>query len=181
MKRTFKLYSVTNPGTPQPVVGTTSTNAVFANTAPQSVLVADSFAFRSGDYAFFGVGATAERVQVLRVPDATHIQVILNKNHGAGIYVTLSLAMTAVYIQRENGGAGSLYIFYPDQQFSASQVPPVIAGRIKCICELKSVAVGVQPTEFSSANNFGANPDDLAYFWVDGDAADFYLPSVDIT
>jgi hypothetical protein len=181
-KRTFKEFSITTTSTPQPLVGTLTTSALIANSAPQAIPIADSslVIFRKNDYVWIDQGSSAERIQVTSV-SAGFITGIVTKNHLTGVTVALSIPFTGIYCQTIQGNAADLVIFYPDQQFSAAQVAPNLAGLIKAFVILYQVTSPTQPVDVGNANNFGANPDDLAYYWIAGTSGDSYLPSIDQT
>lgn len=182
MKRTWKSFTVASGGTPQPIVGTLTATALLAATAPQSIQVVDSSMFRRGDFFWLDVGSNAERIMVTAIADGTHVSGIVTKAHATGVTVALDPSFTALYVQTISGNnAAGLVIFYPDQQFSSQRVAPNKTGLVKAIAVLMAVTAPTQPIDFSTANNFGANPDSLGYYWIDGTTGDGYLVSVDIT
>lgn len=188
MGRTWKDFSITSGGTPQPLVGTTISANIIASPAFQSVQVADTSMFDglSGSEAFIDTFSNAEKI-LLKVVDGTHISAIFTKNHTSGAAISLSMYFTGLYVQTKAGNTGSIFIFNNTSQF----VPQPSAGvqsltmnktnHVLCRAELQPVTVPTQPVEISSANNYGANPDNIAYWWVDGTTGDVYLPSIDIT
>lgn len=180
-KRTFKQFSITSGGTPQPLVGTLTTSALIPNVLAQSIPVTDSSMFNISDIAYLDVGAKAEQVRVLSVPDSTHIKGIVTLAHATSATVALGIPFSALYVETIPGNSAAIVIFYPDKQFSVAQVAPNKTGLIKAVSQLQPVSAGVPATYLSSANIFGSNPDNLAFYWVDGQTGDLYLPSVDIT
>ena len=180
-KRTWKSFSITAGGTPQPLVGTLTTAALIANTAPQNIPVSDSSMFRTSDHLYLDVGAKAERIRVLSVPDATHVNGVVTLVHATSAPVALFIPFCALYVQTLPGNTAALVFFYPDQQFSAARVAPNKTGLIKAFYQAEPVTAPTPPVELSSANNYGANPDNLAFYWIDGNTGDGYLPSIDQT
>lgn len=179
-QRAFKYFTITAGGTPQPLIGTLTTAAILALPAgaspstPVSVPVSDSSMFLKGDWVIVDNSGTPERAFVFGVPDGTHVQLTgLQLAHASGSTVSLSILVNNIYVQTKDGNAGAIFIGTSGSMVKASGV--------SVITKLQQVAVGVQPTEFSSAmSGMGLNPIDVGQIWIDGTTADSYLPSLGI-
>jgi len=180
-KRTFKSFTITAGGTPQPLVGTLTTSALVPTAAPQSIPVSDTSMFRKNDNMWLDQGASAEKIQVLKVIDTTHIQGIVTLVHATSAMVALSINFTNLLVQPLVGNGNLVTIFYSDRQYTSAQVVSNTTGLINAIKQLEPVTSPAQPNEFNVQNQFGSNPDDLAFYQIDGTTGQSYLPSIDIT
>lgn len=171
MLRSFKYFTVTS-GTTQPLVGTTLSAAITGSASAQSVAVADSSMFLVGDYVL--VGTVTERVKITAIADGTHITGVFPTSVATGANVRLYAPCTSVYVQTLDGNAGNIFIG------NASTITP--ATGVGAICKLTKSTATNQPTEFSTGNVYGFNPENIANFWVTGDNTnDSYLPSFEQT
>ena len=176
MKRQFAYQTLTAGGTPQPVFGTTLTAAVGpkgsrANNL-QSIAVTSSAIFlnKGGDWIILDpLGANPERLNVLGVPDSTHIQVQgVEFTHNNGVFVQLADSVFSVYIQCQPGNTGDIYI--------GGQGMVKATGPFYALLILTS-ASAVQPIEFNDYVGDGMNVLDTADYWFDGTTGDKILPS----
>ena len=181
MKRAFKGFVVTTPGTPQPLVGTTLAQAIIAGTNNVNVQVADSSMFVKGDWSLLidANGANRERVMVASIPDGTHVVLqgennkVLAFNRAIGAFLQLSGACSSVIVQGGVANAAGLYI-------GARQtiVKATLAG---VIYRLIQTAAGIQPPAYVDGSSTSSNSDDMANWWIDADNnTDIYLPSFGI-
>jgi hypothetical protein len=166
--RTFKQYVIATGGTPQPLIGTLLNGAVTASPVAQSVLVDDSSMFRVGDRAMIGRTTSGqELVDITAIANSTHITAIFTQAHADNSNVALLLECSAFFIQVSGDNSGNIYLGTDGL---------VKTGDVHVILE-----IGGSITMFSSANIFGANPENVVDYWVDGTTNDVYLPSVTIT
>jgi hypothetical protein len=180
-KRTFKKFTIAAGGTPQPLVGTTTTAATGpGGTDPNgdpsvvTVAVTDSSMFFQGCRVVIGSIANSdeERVWVQKVPTSTSIVVQgMAKTHVTSSYVRLSLACEAIYIQTTPGNAANIYL--GTQGLVKSTYANVIAVLINV------AASGVQPLEYTDPY-YMADAGDVSQYWVDGTTGDGYLPSLTV-
>lgn len=173
--RTFQYYSIAATGTPQPLVGTTLTAALAANSNPDVpflATVASSAMFRQNDYFMVTNNSTGvqERIKVRSVPSGTTVQLqgVLNNSYPSGSSVSLGILVNSTYVQAKDGNAGTLYIGNAWNMTSAGA---------SLIAQLKAVASGTQPNEFRDGRSAGINGDDSSDFWIVGNSGDSYLPS----
>lgn len=178
-QRTFKYIPIVAGGTPQPLIGTTTTAIV--GPAPDSrspnvsIPVADSSIAVAGDYVVVDTGAAIERVTVVKIPDATHIIVSqLANNHASGVIVRNGNTVNSVYVQTLDGNGAAIFI--------GNSSAMVKATGVGIIAKLQNVPLGSQPSDWSQSDAAGGmNPISLADFWVDGTTGDQYLPSFRLT
>jgi len=182
VNRTFKKYTIQAGGTPQPVVGTwlTATTAPTAADPEGEILtnfpVNDSSMFQPGDYAqFIKANLTAiELGRVQKVPDGTHItvrgiaQTRVGGAFGTGDFVALALPANKTYIQSTPGNTGLLFL---------GTIGLVKATFANVIETLQNIVGGTQPTDYSDARYYSADPVNIADLWIDGSTGDGYLPS----
>lgn len=178
MQRTFKYFTIAAGGTPQPLIGTTTTAvitpslaSVFPTPSPVGLPIADSSMFTKGDVIFVDVGANQEVAVVFSVPTSTLLQVTgLFKAHSSGVYVGLNIPVNSLYVQTKDGNAAAIYIGTSNSMVKATGVG--------VIAKLQNVSSGSQPVEFvGSLVGLGANPYSVGQIWVDGNTGDSYLPS----
>lgn len=179
--RAFKAYTIAAGGTPQPLIGTTTTAATGpGGTDPNGDLsvvkipVADSSMFQGGDWAIIGSTANAdeERVWVKSAPDSTHI--IVQKmalTHVTASYVRLSVMCQTVDVRTGNANTGGIYV---------GTEGLVKAGFINVIVVLYQVTSPAEPNDWSAPTRVGSDGQDVGQLWVDGTSADSYLPSLTI-
>src|SRR5271157_1738635 len=179
MNLTFINQAVASPGTKQPLVGTITAAVIVANPAAQSVLVTSTASLADNDFVWVDTFTNAEQVQIKVVND-THISAIFTKNHGSGVPIALCEKISSVTVLYPNGGTGALTIFYNGLQFNAhttygrgAQVMN-LTGPILAIWVLNPTISPNPPTFFSSSNVYGANVDNLCFYWIDGADADGY-------
>jgi hypothetical protein len=180
-KRTFKKFTIVAGGTPQPLVGTTTTAA----TGPSgidpngdktvvTVPVADSSMFLNGDWAIVGSLANGdeERVLIQKVKDATHIIVRkMDKTHVTGSYVRLAILCQAVYTQTSQGNTGAIYIG------TEALVKSTQAG---VIALLYPFASPTQPVDYTDPYRVSQDGGDVGEYFVDGTTGDGWLPSLTV-
>ena len=181
-KRTFKKFQITAGGTPQPLVGTTTSAATGpGGTDPNgdlaivSIPVTDSSMFKNGDWVVIGSVANSDEecVIVQSVPDGTHIKVKgMTKTHVTASYVRLSVLCMSVYVQTTAGNAAVVYV--GTQGLVKATYANVIAELIPV------AATGVQPIEFSDPFRVSQDGGDVGEYWVDGTTGDGYLPSLTV-
>jgi hypothetical protein len=190
MKIPFKSYAITTTSVLQPAVGTTISAGITASPNAQTVAVVDSSMFNAQDHIYITFPGTdaASRIEdvVVTAVGSNTITGIFTQNHTSGAFVALRARITAIFIEATDGALGDLLIFYVNPNFITAPAAfgrqaavPAVTGKVSCLAFLKKVGAGTQPGSFSSANNFGSNPDDLCYYWVGGTATDTYLPSAD--
>lgn len=173
MKRTFKnQMSIGATNTPQPLVGTTLTALINAGAGAANVAVADSTLFAVNDLCIVGAGtAAAETVKITGIPDATHISVSTANAHANGAFVQLSLAISSLYVQREDGDAAALYI--------GSSINMTATAYL--ISKLVGVAALTQPEEFSDNLILPDKKENLQEYWVYGTLNTVYTVSCGIS
>jgi hypothetical protein len=184
--RTFKKYTIAAGGTPQPLVGTTTTSAIGPVPYPQGqvgslailvIPVTDGSMFYSGCYAVIGKPSTGEERLYVPVVSGNNVTVQIPFNGGitgtyaSGAYIRVGQMINSTYVQTIVGNAGTIYIGTRDN-LSKSTLAYVIA-------QLTAVSSG-QPVEYRDGRSGLANADDLSQLWVDGTTGDGYLPSVGI-
>jgi len=182
VKRTFKKFTVTTGGTPQPLVGTTTSAATGpggtdpnGDSAVVTVPVADSSMFLNGDWVVIGSSANSdqERVFVQKVKDSTHINVKgMTLTHVNGSYVRLSVLCQAVYVQTTAGNTGVIYL--GTQGIVKATYANVFAELIPV------AATGVQPLDYTDPYRVSQDGGDVGEYFVDGVTGDGYLPSLTI-
>ena len=166
MKRSFPQQTIGATGVAQPAFGTTLTAATFASAAPVALAVTNSDGFYKGDRVKLSAGlAAAEIVEILDVPDATHITVSTTKNHANGDFVQLVAPLSSFYLQSVDGNTAVTYV--GDKNVSATRY----------FSKIIQVAAGQQPTDFYDAQVFGANPGSTEEWWVFGTLNDKFAPS----
>ncbi len=172
MQRQFKPQALTAGGTPQPVLGTTTTAAVGpvgsqGNTL-QSIPVADSSLFIQSDWIVLDpLGANPERLLVLAVVDSTHIKTQdVQFTHGSGVFVQLAVECAIFTVQ----GVGAHEVYIGTAGLSKSAGPYLYI--------LQPVTPPAQPNVYQV--NLGDGTDSIAVddFWFDGTTADTILPSL---
>lgn len=185
MVRAFKKFTIVAGGTPQPLIGTTTTAAVGPIPKPKegivgpsglySIPVADSSMFRQGDWSIIGKPSSGEeRLYVQSIPDSTHVQVKVPDFGLTGIYLSgayfrLSNLINSTYIQTTQGNTGAVYVGTRDNMVKATQA--------FVIALLYEVIAPSQPIEYRDGRSGLQNADDIGQYWVDGTTADGYLPS----
>jgi hypothetical protein len=186
MVRAFKEFTIVAGGTPQPLIGTTTTAAFgpvgyptgqIGSGALATIPVADSSMFLNKDYLVIGKPSSTnpveQRLLIMAIPSSTSIQVQvplggIPATYGSGTYVRLSNVINSTYVQTIAGNAGSIYIGTRDNMVKASYT--------YVIALLAAVASG-QPTEFRDGRSGAWDPDDIGNYWIDGTTGDGYLPS----
>jgi hypothetical protein len=182
MKLTFPQQSIAATNTAQPAVGTTLTAAIAPSTIPvggspipQSVAVASSAVFKKGWKAVIGAGtANQEVVDVVGIPDATHITIANLRAHSNGEFAQPHYPISSFFLQRVDGDTTPMWVGSSNLGSGATPTTGIMA-------KLTGVAASSQPQEFSSANNYGANPTNISEYWVYGTAATVYNVSLDVT
>jgi hypothetical protein len=177
MLRTFKQFTVTAAGTPQPLVGT-KLNAALAAGSMLTATVLDSSMFINNDWAILMEtnGTLRERVAIASIPDATHVVIrnVVNA-HASGAWLQLAGGCADVNVMAVGVGAGGTF-FYLGTDFNMNKT-----GLVKCVSKILVVAAAIQPTIYTTANSGQVNVDDMSNFWIDADNnTDNYLPSFDI-
>lgn len=181
MRRTFKKFTITAGGTPQPLIGTTTTAATGpGGTDPNGdfsvvkVPITDSSMFLGADRVVIGSVANGdeERVWIQSVPDGTHVVLQgMTKTHVTGSYIRLSITCEAMYVQTTAGNAGTIYL---------GTQGIVKATYTKVIAELIAVAAtGVQPIEYTDPY-YMEDAGNAGEWWVDGTTGDGFLPSLTV-
>lgn len=177
MLRTFyKLF--TQSGSAQPLVGTSFT----ANTIPSGpapipgggrpyvvipVVTGDEALFIPGsDIVVLSPGTVREEDSVVYAIDTTAhtISCVCDKAHNSGDFIQLAIPFAAWYIQPKDGNAG---VFYLGNS-------PNMSATAWLIQELINVGAGVQPTDSTGPNMFGANPGNSRELWTLGTGDDEY-------
>jgi hypothetical protein len=179
--RAFKAYSVAAGGTPQPLIGTTTSAATGpggtdpnGDSAVVKIAVADSSMFLGGDWAIIGVAANSdeERVWVQSVPDSTHITVKgMAKTHVTSSYVRLSVMCQAVDVRTGLANSGGIYV---------GTEGLVKTGFVNVIVVLNQVSSPTEPNDWSAPTRVGSDGQDVGQLFCDGTTADTYLPSLTI-
>ena len=185
MNRTFKKFTVTAAGTPQPLVGTyvTTTSTLPAPDPQGEILTAltvnDSSMILQGDYVLLqsATNTNKEIGRVQKVVSSTVINVrglALVRTGGAfgtGDFVSLAIPVNGVFVQATPGNAGLLYI---------GTVGMNKTGQVNVIATLQNFAAGTQPVFYNDSRYFTADPMGAADLWIDGNTSDGYLPSFPI-
>ena len=179
MKRTFKpgYFTIAATGTAQPLAGTAVTAAVAPSLQPVNVTVASSAIFELMDWVKLVDPSTSpiteETLQVIKIPDSTHVT--LSKVQGEGVanayttssFVQLSLSINNVYIETKAGNTGIIFVGSNPAVSSSTGAYGITA--------IGFVPAGVAPTWFSSAETMGNNPDASGDYWVVGTSGDKYM------
>jgi hypothetical protein len=185
MIRTFKKFTIAAGGTPQPLIGTTTTAAVGPTAYPQGqvgssailvIPVTDGSMFYAGCYAVIGKPSSGEERLYVSVVSGNNVTVQIPQGgitgtYGSGAYIRLGQAMNSTYVQTISGNAGSIYIGTRDT-LSKTTLAYVVAL-------LTAVSSG-QPTEYRDGRSGLQNADDISQYWVDGTTSDGYLPTIGI-
>jgi hypothetical protein len=172
MVRQFKTYSIATSSTPQPLVGTTLTAALSAQSNPDATYtatVADSSMFFQGSFFVVGKPSTGqERVLVQAIPSGTTVTLkgVLKNSYVSTTFVTLGTAINSTYVQTKDGNAAVIYIGIGDAMSTTAYV-----------AKLQAVGSGSQPTEFHDGRSSAVNADDSAGWWIEGTSGDSYVPS----
>jgi hypothetical protein len=179
MLRTFKYFTITAGGTPQPLIGTTTTAAVGPVPASGNTFVipvADGSIFRKGDWAIIGKPSTGEERVFVQSVSGNNVTVLaqngLTGTYLSGAYFRLSVLINSSYVQPEDGNAGALYIGTSDVMVKATFA--------FCVVKLQTVAAGGQPVDFHDGRSGLANADDSGQLWVDGTTGDSYGPTLGV-
>ena len=184
-----KYLSIIAGGTPQPLIGTKTSAAIAAAFTPnqlQTVAVTDSSIFDPGDTAWVDLNARAEFITIQAVGNNT-ITAVFAESHASGVYVTLALKITNFFVQAKEGNSGLLSLFYAPNQFKAlatygrSSLAPAASTMTCGLMTIEKVSAGTQPYYGVAANNYGGNPDNSAFLWIDGQTSDQFLPWLDQT
>jgi hypothetical protein len=179
MLRAFKYFSIAAAGTPQPLIGTTTTAAVPATTDDRNTFVipvADGSMFRGGDWAIIGQPSTGEDRLWVQSVSGNNVTVLaknsLKNSYLSGAYLRLSAQINSTYVQTKDGNTGYLYIGTEDTMVKATFV--------FCVVKLAATAANGQPSEFHDGRSGLANADDCGQFWVDGTTGDEYAPTLGV-
>lgn len=178
-------------GTPQPMFGTLLAQAVSpsVNGAKQTVNVNTTLTanmLSADDFVYVDTGASAELVKLIAVGSNTITAVFAN-SHASGVAVTLWQHISNFFIQGKEGNSGQLFPFFAPNQFMTLQsygrnslVPSKASGA--CLLFLiEKTAAGTQPYYGQAANNYGGNPDNTCFLWVDGTTSDNFIAWADET
>jgi hypothetical protein len=186
MIRAFKRYQIAAGGTPQPLVGTTTTAAVGPDLYPQGqvgsnailvIPVVDGSMFYKGCWAIIGKPSSGEERLFVSGVNGNNVTVLIPYPGGitgtyiTGTYFRLSILINSTYVQTISGNAGAIYIGTMDNMVKATYA--------FVIAELFQVTSG-QPVEYRDGRSGLANVDDVGQLWVDGTTGDGYLPSVGV-
>jgi len=180
MQRSYNLRTIAVTGTAQPVVGTTLSAAAPVSSVEQSLAVVDSSIFDQGQWALLDISPNEERVMVLSIPDSTHILVqgILQGAgcqiaHAINAIVRPSRLINALYVQPTDGNTAPMWI---------GTGPGLTTAGVAAVKKLLNVAANSQPPDFLSTTmpGAGANPYDLAEFWIVGTNPNTYLAAASI-
>lgn len=183
MVRAFKYFTIASGGTPQPLIGTTTTAAIGPVSVPPGtpvkpilvIPVTDGSMFLGADWVILGKPSTGEeRLYVLSV-SGNNVTVKLPDGgltgiYASGAYFRLALNINSTYVQTKDGNAGPIYLGTLDTMVKATFA--------FCIAKLFQVPVGTQPTEYRDGRSGLQNPDDCGQIWVDGTTSDSYAPSI---
>jgi hypothetical protein len=179
MIRAFKYFTVAAGGTPQPLIGTTTTAAVPATTNTKDTFVipvTDGSMFRGGDWALIGQPSTGEERLFVQSVSGNNVTVLakngLKNSYLSGVYFRLSVQINSTYVQTKDGNSGYFYIGTEDTMVKATFV--------FCIAKLTETAAGGQPVDFHDGRSGLANADDSGQWWVDGTTGDGYAPSLGV-
>lgn len=181
MKRTFKKFTIVSGGTPQPLIGTTTSAATGpggtdpnGDAAVVKIAVSDSSMFLNGDWVIIGSAANSdqERVLVQKVNDSTHITVKgMALAHVTASYVRLSVFCQATYVQTTQGNAAAIYL---------GTQSLVKATQANVIAVLYQFASPTQPIDYTDPYRVSQDAGDVGEYWIDGTTSDGYLPSLTI-
>ena len=164
--RPFKPYSVGT--TPQPLIGTTFTNAIIASPNAQQVAVQDSSMFLSNDQIICvpaaGGGPTELALQIT-VVNSTTISAVFTKNHNAGEYAVLDYPCQSIQVQAVNAHplTNSLFI--------GGDNPVVTTAAVNAIFDLYLTNYYSGPPGFTNGDNTSS------YWVVAASGTQYYLPS----
>jgi len=183
MLRSFKYFQIVAGGTPQPLVGTTTTAAVkpTVQVPPQNTLVipvADASMFQSGDWAIIGKPSSNQEKLLVQSVSGNNLTVQIPPSSGimgsypSGTYVRLGNAINSTYVQTKDGNAGAIYVGTMDDMVKATGV--------FVVAKLQPVGAGSQPVDFHDGRSGLANVDNIGQLWVDGTTGDSYLPTVGV-
>lgn len=178
-------------GTPQPIFGTLLAQAVSpsVNGAQQTVNVNTTLTanmLSQDDKVYIDTGANAELVHLYGVGNNT-ITAIFSKSHASGVAVTLWQHISNFFVQGKEGNSGQIFPFFAPNQFMVLQSygrnslqPSKSTG--SCLLFLvEKTAAGVQPYYGQAANNYGGNPDNTCFLWIDGTTSDSFIAWADET
>jgi hypothetical protein len=186
MIRAFKKITIAAGGTPQPLVGTTTTTAVGPVAYPQGTVgsgailvipVVDGSMFYKGCWGILGKPSTGEERLFVSGVSGNNVTVQIPYPGGitgtylSGAYFRLSILINSTYIQTTSGNAGAIYVGTMDNMVKATYA--------FVIAVLYQVASG-QPIEYRDGRSGLQNADDVGQLWVDGTTGDGYLPSVGV-
>lgn len=178
MLKTFKYYTITAGGTPQPLLGTTLTTALAAYSGEndQLVTVGDTSMFFNGSWATFDSGSNEERGLVDKIVSSTQMRVkFLKLAHAATVTVRLSISVNQIYVQTVDGAAGALFLF----NGPATTVFASSTG-VGMVAKLLNVPASSPPIDFGSVVGTCMDANNTDYWWVDGTTADKYLVTLGI-
>ncbi len=193
MNITFINFTIAAGGTPQPLVGTTTSGAILSGTGPQSVAVASSKMFQTNDYAYIDTLGSAEKVGIKVTSDTAITMTPSDPSghfrfaHSSGAALALFLPISSFTVFYPNGGAAPITVLYNPMQFSPAsgfgRGAQAISktGPVGAIWILNQTVSPGAPSFMNSANIFGSNPDNLCYVWCDGTTGDGYTVSAVIT
>jgi hypothetical protein len=153
-------------------MGTFTTSAVLANNpGPQTLGLTDASQFLVGDKARIDLGVAGDEIVQILTISANNITAIFQNAHASGVSFALHKPCTSIYVQTLDGNTGAIYIGTSKNMVRATGVGVIV--------KLQPVSSGVQPVDFNTANNYGANAYSPDIFFVDGDnTGDKYLPSI---
>ena len=172
--RTWKYVTIGAGGTPQPLMGTFTAAAITGSPNAQAVAFSDASQLAVGDRIMVdGGSATLKELTTITAISSNNVTAVFNNTHATSAPVHLFWPCTFVYCQGLDGNAAALFI--------GNKQAMVKATGVGVILKIVNVTSGNQPTEFSSSNVYGANPDNTANYWIDGTTGDSYLPSCTMT
>lgn len=176
-------------GTPQPLIGTLTAAAIAASPSAQTVNVNTTLTsnmFDVGDQVYVDVNGSAELVTLTGVGNNT-ISGIFTLAHASAVNVALMAKHTNFFVQGKEGNSGLLYLFYSPNQYQTlatygrRSLMPNKTGFICGLMTLEKTTSGTQPFYGQTANNYGGNPDNSCFLYIDGTTNDNYLPWLDVT
>ena len=183
MKRTWQYISLVAAGTPQPVFGTTLTNAVVANPGllgnTIDLVVGTSVGIVNGDNIILDPLNNPERLLVQRVVNGTTLRcrnetgLGIQFAHNAGVYVQLAIPCISIFIQMKAADTSAIVI-------GNSGLMNKATGQY-CILTLQPTGAGVQPYNFADPTYGGLNGMVSNDYWFDGTTnGDSILPSLTV-
>jgi len=180
MVRTWGFVTLT--GSAQPVFATTLASAFTPKTdgngvplRGQTLSLTLGTNFLKGDrLCIVEAGGTLMEFTHIATISGNTITADMKYAHAAGAWVILDESYTAAYVQTGFSNAGKVGI-------GTGLNTALTGGAGNQLIMVLAIPTGGQSPEFSSANNYGADPKHSAELWAIGTLNDLILPSFEAT